>query len=159
MTGAGTSRGVAERLAHLLTCSGVPSIFVHPGDGLHGFAATLTHPDLLLAISRGGETEEILHLARVAREREIPVIGLTEAADSPLAHLSTLVLHIPPHPSLGAEDYIPLSSSLAGAALGDALCAVVRLKRGFSPEAFKTLHPGGAVGKLLETRYDRRHQA
>ena len=67
VTGAGTSNPVAARLAHLLSCCGTPALFIHPGDSQHGLAGAVTKQDVLLAISKGGETTEVSHLARVAK--------------------------------------------------------------------------------------------
>jgi D-arabinose 5-phosphate isomerase GutQ len=88
VSASGTSRAVAIRLAHLLSCCGTPALFIHPVDSQHGLAGAVTARDVLLLISKGGETDAINHLAEVAKKREAVVIGLTENPESTLGVLS-----------------------------------------------------------------------
>ncbi len=149
VTGAGTSNPVAARLAHLFSCCGTPALFIHPGDSQHGLAGAVTEQDVLLAISKGGETTEINHLAKVARERGATVIGLTENPDSTLGDLSDVVLQVQAPPDSDPYGMIATGSSLVNAAVGDALCVVLLRLRGYSIEEFSQTHPGGAVGRKL----------
>lgn len=149
VTGIGTSHTVASRLAHLLSCCGTPALFIHPGDGQHGLAGAVTASDILLAISKGGETTEVNHLAKVAKNRGATVIALTENLDSTLGKLSDLVLRIQVPPDADVHGIIATGSSLAAAAMGDALCAVLLKLRGYSLKEFGETHPGGSVGKKL----------
>ena len=150
VTGAGTSNPVAARLAHLLSCCGTPALFIHPGDSQHGLAGAVTKQDVLLAISKGGETTEVSHLARVAKERGATVITLTEKSDSTLGNLSDEVLLVRSPPDGDPHGMIATGSSLVNAAMGDALCVVLLHLRGYSLEEFGKTHPGGAVGRKLE---------
>ncbi|MFC1719432.1 SIS domain-containing protein [Candidatus Poribacteria bacterium] len=149
VTGAGTSNPVAARLAHLLSCCGTPALFIHPGDSQHGLAGAVTQQDVLLAISKGGETTEINHLAKVAKERDATVIGLTEAPGSTLGKLSDVILRVQSPSDSDPYGMIATGSSLVNAAVGDALCVVLLRLRGYSLEEFGKTHPGGAVGKKL----------
>jgi len=149
VAGAGTSNPVAARLAHLLSCCGTPALFIHPGDSQHGLAGAVTKRDILFAISKGGETAEVNHLAQVAKERGATVIALTENPDSTLGKASDVVLRVQAPPDADPYSMIATGSSLVNAAVGDALCVVLLKLRGYSKEDFAATHPGGAVGRRL----------
>ena len=151
ITGAGTSSSIARRLAHILTCSGLPACFLDPGQSTHGYSGILRASDVLIAFSRGGETDEVNHLFSVGRSRGTRSIAILEAGQSTLANLSDIIIDCPVAPEHDAEGFIPLSSTLIQAAIGDMLCAGVLKARGFSETEFARLHPGGAVGKQLES--------
>ena len=150
VSGAGTSRYIAERFAHLLSCCGTPALFIHPADSLHGGAGAIRKEDVLFVISKGGETEEINALVKIAKERGAHIIALTEDPLATLAHLSDFVLVVR---SSGADPYgmIATGSSMVSAAIGDALCVLLLKRRGYSKENFGLTHPKGAVGKKLQS--------
>ncbi|WP_322806148.1 SIS domain-containing protein [Thermanaerothrix sp.] len=149
VAGAGTSHAVAYRLAHLLSCCGTPALFIHPGDAQHGGGGAVTNKDVLLVISKGGETSEINHLAKIARQRGAKVIALTENPASTLGQLSDIVVRVQAPPDVDPYGMIATGSSLVNAAWGDALCVVLLQARGYTKEEFGQTHPGGAVGKKL----------
>ena len=149
VSGAGTSSAVARRLAHLLTCVGAPALYLDAGQSAHGSAATVMAQDIVFAISKGGETDELTNLIRVAREKEAKVISLTENKQSSMARLSDVVLSIKVDKSVDGHGVIALGSSLAAAAIGDALCFALLSVREWDEAAFLKVHPGGAVGKRL----------
>jgi len=150
VAGVGTSHAVAARLAHLLSCCGTPALFIHPGDGQHGLAGAVTGDDVLLVISKGGETAEVNHLARVARKRGAAVIALTERPDSTLGALSDVILCVRAPQEVDPYGMIATGSSLVNAAFGDALCVVLLRLRHYSLEDFGETHPGGGVGLRLK---------
>lgn len=149
VSGAGTSETIADRLAHLLTVVGAPSFSISPGEAYHGGAATITSRDVLIAISKGGESDELNALVRTARHVGVPVIALTQSATGSLAGLATHPVLFSVPPDLDAAGSIALGSSVAAAAVGDAICHAVLLARGFDRATFARVHPGGAVGKSL----------
>ena len=149
ITGAGTSSTIARRLAHTLTCSGVPSYFLDAGQSIHGYSAILTDQDILIGFSRGGETDEINFLARIGKKKNLKVIGILENPNSTFAELCDIVLVGAVKKENEPIDTIPLSNTIVQAALGDILCAAVNKEKGFKPEIFGEYHPGGAVGKRL----------
>ncbi len=151
VTGAGTSHAVGLRLAHLLSCSGTPSLFIHPGDSLHGLGGAVTENDVLIALSKGGETAEINYLAELAKNRRAKVIGFTEKPDSTLGGLSDQILCVRADPDVDPYGMIATGSSLTNSAMGDVLCIVLLKMRGYSQEQFGETHPGGAVGKKLKS--------
>jgi arabinose-5-phosphate isomerase len=153
VAGAGTSHAVGARLAHLLSCCGTPALFIHPGDSQHGLSGAVTDKDVLVAISKGGETTEINYLARIAKQRGARLIALTEKPGSTLGQMSDIVLKVVAPPEVDPYGMIATGSSLVNSAYCDALCVVMLNLRGYSKEQFGETHPGGAVGlKLKEER-------
>jgi arabinose-5-phosphate isomerase len=150
VSGAGTSASVARRLAHLLTNAGAPALYLDASESAHGASRAVTARDLLIAISKGGETDELNHLARMARLRGAKVIALTGPQESTLARLSDVAVPIKVEEGVDAYGVIALGSSLAAAAVGDAICFAVLSVRGYDSTAFGQAHPLGAVGKRLQ---------
>jgi len=146
VAGSGTSHPVGARLAHLLSCCGTPALFIHPGDSQHGLSGAVTAKDVLIAISKGGETLEVNYLARIARQRGATLIALTEKPESTLGQLSDIVLKVVAPPDVDPYGMIATGSSLVNSAYCDALCVVMLNLRGYSKEQFAQTHPGGAVG-------------
>lgn len=149
VSGSGTSHAVALRFAHLLSCCGTPAFFLHPGDSQHGASGALRAEDVLVALSKGGETTEVNFLARVAKERGALVIGITEKPASTLAKMSDIALEIKAPDGVDPYGMIATGSSLFNSAFCDALCIVLLNLRGYSVEQFGKTHPGGAVGLKL----------
>lgn len=145
-TGVGTSAAVAQRLAHLLTDCGARSMFLSPVDGLHGHTAVMAPGDLLLAISRGGESSEVIQMAEIAGRREVLAVALVHDTGSTLARICHHVLPVRSPREFELMGIVPTTSSIAFSAMGDALCAVVLQAKGYTPEALRATHPGGAVG-------------
>ncbi|RPJ24373.1 MAG: SIS domain-containing protein [Chloroflexi bacterium] len=150
VSGSGTSHAVALRFAHLLSCSGTPALFLHPGDSQHGAAGAVRAEDVLVALSKGGETVEVNSLVKVARERGATVIGITEKPASTLGKLSDITLEIKAPEGVDPYGMIATGSSLFNSAFCDALCVVLLNLRGYSLEQFGQTHPGGAVGQKLK---------
>jgi D-arabinose 5-phosphate isomerase GutQ len=155
VSGSGTSHAVAARLAHLLSCCGTPALFIHPGDSQHGLAGAVTARDVLIALSKGGETTEVNFLANLARQRGAQVIAITEKPQSTLGRLSHLVLRVETPPDADPHGMIATGSSLVNCAFGDALCVVLLQMRGYTREQFGETHPGGAVGRRIATEGDK----
>lgn len=151
VTGAGTSRAVAERFAHLLSCCGTPALFIHAADCLHGGSGAITANDVLFVISKGGRSAEINQLAEIARARGARIIAQTEDPDAPLACLSDLVYRVVAQGDVDPYGMIATGSSLVNAAAGDVLCILLLEARGYSRNQFGRTHPGGAVGHRLAT--------
>ena len=150
VAGSGTSHAVALRFAHLLSCCGTPAVFLHPGDSQHGAAGAVRAEDVLIALSKGGETIEVNFLAGVAKERGCLVIGITEKPASTLGMLCDIVLEIKAPEGVDPYGMIATGSSLFNAAYCDALCVVLLKMRGYSLDQFGQTHPGGAVGQKLQ---------
>lgn len=149
VAGSGTSNPVGARLAHLLSCCGTPALFIHPGDSQHGLSGAVTDRDVLILISKGGETTEVNCLAEIARKRGATLIAFTENPASTLAKLCHHVLRIQAIPEADPFGMIATGSSLTVCAMADALCVSMLRLRGYTREAFGQTHPGGAVGIRL----------
>jgi len=150
VAGAGTSYSVARRLAHLLSCCGTPALLIDVGDSQHGLSGAVTERDILVALSKGGQTKEVITLAKVAKKRGAKLIAITEKLDSELGKLSDVALKVSAPPDVDPYGMVATGSSLVNAAFGDALCVVLLKMKGYSLEEFGETHPGGAVGKKLE---------
>jgi D-arabinose 5-phosphate isomerase GutQ len=150
VTGSGTSRSVGERLAHLLSCCGTPALYIHPCDSQHGLAGALRQEDVLIALSKGGETVEVNYLAGVAKKRGTYLIALTEKPESTLGKLSDICLKVVAPEGVDPYGMIATGSSLVNSAFSDALCVVLLKLRGYTLAEFSETHPGGAVGKKIK---------
>ena len=152
VTGAGTSRAMAQRLAHLLSCSGRPSLFISAADGLHGGSGAVTSSDVVYLISKGGHSAEINQFAEIARARGARLIAQTENPESPLAQMCDAVFKVKVVGDVDPYGMVATGSSLVNGAAGDVLCVLLLELQGYTQEAFGQTHPGGAVGrKLAET--------
>jgi arabinose-5-phosphate isomerase len=150
VAGAGTSHAIAQRLAHLLSCSGTPALCINAADSLHGGAGAITAADVVYVISKGGRTAEINQFVEIARARGAKVVAQTENPASPLAELSDAVYCVKAEGEVDPYGMIATGSSLVNAAAGDVLCVLLLELRGYTVEAFGATHPGGAVGIKLE---------
>ncbi len=150
VTGAGTSRAMAQRLAHLLSCSGTPALFISASDGLHGGSGAVTDKDVVYVISKGGQSAEINQFAAIARRRGATLVAQTEDPASPLAEMCDAVFQVRAAPDVDPYGMVATGSSLVNGAAGDALCVLLLELRGYSKEAFGQTHPGGAVGRKLQ---------
>jgi arabinose-5-phosphate isomerase len=124
-------------------------LFVHPGDSQHGLSGALRAQDVLIALSKGGETAEVNYLASIAKERGAKLIGLTEKPDSTLGKMSDICLEVKAPEGVDPFGMVATGSSLVNAVYGDALCVVLLHLRGYTVEEFGKTHPGGAVGKKI----------
>ena len=149
VTGLGKSGHVARKIASTLSSTGTSSFFLHPTEALHGDFGMIQKSDCLLAIAFGGETEEVLEVARYARRIGIPVIGITGKLESSLAQLSHFVLDGSVPREADTLNLAPTSSSTLAMALGDAVAVTLMRARGFSEADFASLHPGGSLGRRL----------
>ena len=148
--GAGTSNTIASRFAHLLSCSGQPAVFLHPADSLHGSSGAVTANDTVILISKGGKTLEVNRFARIVKDRGAKLIAFTESADSELGQLADAVVRVKIPADSDPFGMVATSSSLANAAVADAICEAVLAEKGYTKEAFAKTHPGGAVGDRIE---------
>jgi arabinose-5-phosphate isomerase len=150
-TGTGTSGIMAERLAHLLAVSGTPAFYLPCLDALHGGMGAISVTDLVIAISKGGQSTELTQLATRLGERSVHVVAVTEAPNSPFANAADTVVVISTDPAeadLGS--LIATGSTLVVGAWGDALAATLMASRAYSWEDVISTHPGGIVGQQTQ---------
>ena len=155
IAGAGTSRAIAQRFAHLLACCGTPALFISAADAIHGGAGSITSKDVVYIISKGGRSTEINEFARIAKDRGARIIAHTEQPDSPLGRLGDAIFHIVAPESADPYGMIATGSSLTNAAACDVLCVLLLELRGYTKGQFGQTHPGGAVGVKLEGEKNR----
>ena len=150
-TGAGTSGIIADRMAHLLSVCGTPAVYLPVGDALHGGIGSMTSDDVLLAISKGGSSAEMVELTQLVVRRGITVVAVTEQADSPFARAASSVVHLVSRPAdADPGGLIAMASTLAVAAWGDALAVVLMRLRPHSWRDVLDIHPSGMVGLIRE---------
>jgi arabinose-5-phosphate isomerase len=148
--GAGTSNAVAKRFAHLLSCSGQAAIFLHPADSLHGSSGAVTEQDTVILISKGGKTAEVNKFAAIVKQRGAKLIAFTEAPESELGRMADAIVKVKIPADSDPFGMVATSSSLANAAVADAICETILVEKGYTREAFASTHPGGAVGDRIE---------
>ncbi len=149
VAGAGTSRAVAQRFAHLLNCCGTPALALNAADCLHGGAGTITGRDILYVISKGGHSREINSLVEIAKHKGAKIIAHTENPDSPLAQMSDAIYKVKAPVDVDPYGMIATGSSLVNGAACDVLCVLLLEMRGYSKEDFGITHPEGAVGRKI----------
>ncbi|MGH7563417.1 MAG: KpsF/GutQ family sugar-phosphate isomerase [Gemmatimonadota bacterium] len=149
VTGMGKSGLVGRKIAATLTSTGTPSLFVHPAEGVHGDAGVAMSGDVVIALSKSGETGELLDLLSVFKRFDLPVIALVGKPSSALARHADVALDCSVDQEACPHDLTPTASTAAMLALGDALAMALLTRRDFRPEEFAAFHPGGALGRRL----------
>jgi arabinose-5-phosphate isomerase len=150
VTGMGKSGIIGQKLAATFASTGTPSFFLHPAEAAHGDLGMLLKGDILLALSYGGETEEINQLLPASKRLGIGIIALTGNLKSTLAGAADVVLDISVDREACSLNLAPTASTAAMMALGDALAIALLERRGFKEEDFARLHPGGRLGKKFQ---------
>jgi arabinose-5-phosphate isomerase len=146
VTGSGTSGAVARRMGHLLAVCGTPSTFIHPMDALHGTMGVLTAGDVLISISRGGESAELNDLSSRAQARGVVVVALTAESASTLGRLADITVVLETAADADPGGMIAMGSTLVVAVWGDALATVLMRLRDHGFDRVLDIHPAGAVG-------------
>ncbi|MEM9293563.1 MAG: KpsF/GutQ family sugar-phosphate isomerase [Acidobacteriota bacterium] len=148
-TGMGKSGLILKKVAATLASTGTPSLFLHPAEAIHGDLGMIADGDVVLAASYSGSTEELLRLVEVLQRLAVPMIALTGSSQSPLAQAAQIHLAVPIDREACPLNLAPTASTTATLALADALAMALLEARGFTPEDFARLHPGGRLGKRL----------
>ena len=149
VTGLGKSGIICKKIAATLSSTGSPAIFLHAADALHGDCGLLARNDIVLAVSKSGETEEILQVINVAKRLGLPVIAMAGEADSTLAQYADVFLDIGVAEEACPFGLAPTTSTAVALAMGDALAMTLMELKGFDREAFASVHPAGSLGKKL----------
>jgi arabinose-5-phosphate isomerase len=149
VTGMGKSGLIGRKIAATFASTGTPSLFLHPAEAVHGDLGMMVRHDVLLAISYGGDTEEIVLLLEPIKRLGIPLVTMTGNAGSTIAQASDVVLDISVKEEACSLNLAPTASTTAALAMGDALAIALLDKRGFKEDDFALLHPGGNLGKRL----------
>jgi arabinose-5-phosphate isomerase len=149
VTGMGKSGLIGRKISATLSSTGTPSIFLHAAEALHGDLGMLARGDAMLAVSYGGETEEIVRLLEALKRLEMPLVTLTGKTNSTLAEASEVVLDVSVREEACSMNLAPTASTTVAMAVGDALAVSLLERRNFRPDDFAALHPGGRLGKRL----------
>ena len=149
VTGMGKSGHIARKIAATLASTGTPALYVHPGEASHGDLGMLTDQDAVMALSNSGNTAELSDIIAFTRRFGIGLIGMTSVAKSTLAEQSDVALILPKLPEACPMGLAPTTSTTVMLALGDALAVALLERRGFTPQDFQVLHPGGTLGSKL----------
>lgn len=149
VTGMGKSGLIARKIAATLTSTGTPSVFLHPAEGIHGDAGVAMKEDVVLVLSKSGETREVIELLNVWKRFDLPVVAIVGELDSTLGRRSDVALDCSIDQEACPHDLTPTASTTAMLALGDAMAMALLTRRDFQPEDFALFHPGGSLGKRL----------
>jgi arabinose-5-phosphate isomerase len=149
ITGMGKSGIVARKIAATMNSTGSPAIFLHPSDAYHGDLGMVQKNDVVICISKSGDTEEIHQLLPVFGRLGVPIISLVGKVGSELAEASDVVIDISVTEEACPHDLAPTSSTTAALVMGDALAITLLQRRNFTAEDFAMFHPGGMLGKKL----------
>ena len=149
--GMGKSGHIGRKVAATLASTGTPAMFVHPAEASHGDLGMIKPVDLVLAISNGGESEEITVILPVLKRLGVPMIAMTGNAASTLAQHADVALDSGVEKEACPLNLAPTASTTAQLAMGDALAVALLDARGFRTEDFARSHPGGALGRKLLT--------
>ena len=148
-TGMGKSGLVMKKIAATLSSTGTPALFLHPAEAIHGDLGMVVADDVVLAASYSGTTEELLRLVELLKRLDVTLIAITGRTSSPLARHADLHLRVEIDHEACPLNLAPTASTTATLALGDALAMALVEARGFTPEDFARLHPGGQLGRRL----------
>jgi arabinose-5-phosphate isomerase len=146
VTGMGKSGHVGRKIAATLASTGAPSHYVHPAEASHGDLGMIAAQDVVLALSNSGETAELKDMIAYTRLLRIPLVAIVGRGGSSLAEAADAALVLPPAPEACPLGLAPTTSTTMMLALGDALAVALMERRGFSPDQFQVLHPGGRLG-------------
>jgi len=149
VTGVGKAGLIGRKLAATFSSTGTRSHFLHPTEALHGDLGCVGPEDLWLILSNSGETEEVLRLIPLIREREMPILAITACDASSLGAMADITLPLGRLVEAGLHGLPPTTSTTAMLALGDALAVVISQGRRFTPQQFAAFHPGGSLGRRL----------
>lgn len=152
LTGIGKSAIIAQKIVATLNSTGTPSIFMHAADAIHGDLGIVLPDDIVVLISKSGETPEIKVLIPLLKARKNLLIAIVGNTDSYLAKQVDLVLDTTVEKEACPNNLAPTSSTTAQLVMGDALAISLLAVRGFSPADFAKFHPGGALGKRMFLR-------
>ena len=149
VTGMGKSGLIGRKIAATFSSTGTPSFFLHAAEALHGDLGMLASGDVVLALSYGGETEELVALLPTLQRLKISIVAMTGQPRSSLAAASAVVLDCSVKEEACSLNLAPTASTTAALALGDALAVSLLDRRGFDTTDFAALHPSGRLGKKL----------
>lgn len=154
VTGMGKSGLVAGKIAATLRSTGTASVFLHPAEAVHGDLGLVLKDDVIVCISKSGNTDELTRLFPLFKDIGVSIIAMTGNPRSALARRADVFLDVSVKEEACPYDLAPTASTTAALAMGDALAVALLARRNFSRENFAFLHPGGALGRKLTLKVD-----
>ena len=149
VTGIGKSAIIANKVVATLNSTGTPSIFMHAADAIHGDLGIIKKDDVIICISKSGNTPEIMDLVPFLKMTKNPLIAITGDINSSLAKNSSVVLNSHVDIEICPNNLAPTNSTTAQLVIGDAIAATLVKIKGFTSNDFAKFHPGGSLGKKL----------
>ena len=149
VTGIGKSGHIGRKIAATFASTGTAAMYLHPAEASHGDLGMVTRDDIVLALSWSGETVELRDTIHYAGRYGLPLIAMTSSETSALAQAATVALILPKATEACPHNLAPTTSTLMQLALGDAIAVALLQRRGFTPNHFQQLHPGGKLGVAL----------
>ena len=149
VTGIGKSAIIANKIVATLNSTGTPSIFMHAADAIHGDLGIIKKDDVIICISKSGNTPEIMDLVPFLKMTKNPLIAITGDINSSLAKNSSVVLNSHVDIEICPNNLAPTNSTTAQLVIGDAIAATLVKINGFTSNDFAKFHPGGSLGKKL----------
>jgi arabinose-5-phosphate isomerase len=157
VTGIGKSGHIARKIASTFASTGTPASFIHPAEASHGDLGMIETRDVVIALSKSGESMELSDTLAYCRRFGIPIIGITANPSASLAQLASQLLLIPEIEEACPLGLAPTTSTTMILALGDALAGACLRARNFQASQFKVFHPGGKLGQKLSRVRDVMH--
>lgn len=152
VTGIGKSAIVGKKIVATLNSTGTPAIFMHAADAVHGDLGIILKDDIVLCISKSGQTPEIKLLMTFLKNLGNQTIAMVSDSNSFLAQAASYLIHTPVAKEADPNNLAPTASTTAQMAMGDAIATSLLALRGFTPSDFAQFHPGGSLGKQLYLR-------
>ena len=150
VTGMGKSGIVGRKIAATFSSTGTSAFYLHPAEALHGDLGVIRSDDVVVALSYSGENEELVGILETLKRLGTTLVAMTGDFRSTLAQAADVVLDCRVSEEACPMNLVPTASTTAMLALGDALAMTVLVAKGFQPDDFATLHPGGRLGKRLK---------
>lgn len=152
ITGIGKSANIATKIVATLNSTGTPAVFMHAADAIHGDLGTIQESDVVICISKSGNTPEIKVLVPLIKARGNKLIAITSNTESFLGQQADFILNAYVEKEACPNNLAPTTSTTAQLVIGDALAMALLDQRGFSSKDFARFHPGGSLGKQLYLR-------
>jgi arabinose-5-phosphate isomerase len=152
VTGIGKSGIIARKIVATFNSTGTPAVFLHSADSIHGDLGIIKDGDVVICISKSGDSEELLKLLQFIVDFKVKVISIVGNVSSVLSNYSDVIINASVKQEACPHNLAPTSSTTAALVLGDALAIALLNKREFSKEEFAMLHPGGLLGRKLNMK-------
>lgn len=149
VSGVGKSGIIAQKISATLNSTGTVALFLHPTDALHGDIGTVHKDDIVILLSKSGNTHELKDFVTALKKINVKIIAITSSKKNYLKSNSDLTIEVDIEKEACVLDLAPTSSTTAMLAIGDALCVALYKENGFTISDFALTHPAGDLGKKL----------